>query len=89
LLRKTLAAGLAAAALAVAPATVASASSVLPVTNSAHHCVSHTTGLCGWTHHQRPANKYETAQCKDRTISESRHSSGTCSHHHGVRYWFK
>ncbi|NUP44416.1 MAG: DUF3761 domain-containing protein, partial [Streptomyces sp.] len=26
---------------------------------------------------------------KDATLSYSRHSQGTCSHHHGVRYWFK
>jgi hypothetical protein len=44
---------------------------------------------CGWTHHHKPANKYETAKCKDAALSYSRHSQGTCSHHHGVRYWFK
>ncbi|MEU2339854.1 DUF3761 domain-containing protein [Streptomyces sp. NPDC013172] len=32
---------------------------------------------------------YETAKCKDASLSYSRHSQGTCSRHHGVRYWFK
>ncbi|MEU6777179.1 DUF3761 domain-containing protein [Streptomyces sp. NPDC046759] len=34
-------------------------------------------------------DKYETAKCQDATADDSRHSQGTCSHHHGVRYWFK
>ncbi|MGW7260742.1 DUF3761 domain-containing protein [Streptomyces sp. NPDC054834] len=45
--------------------------------------------MCGWTHHKKPADKYETAKCKDASLSYSRHSQGTCSHHHGVRHWFK
>ncbi|MFC9932302.1 DUF3761 domain-containing protein [Streptomyces sp. NPDC127190] len=57
----------------------------MPSTNTAHH----TTGVCGWTHGKKPSNKYETAKCKDASPSYSRHSPGTCSHHHGVRYWFK
>ncbi|MGW7824513.1 DUF3761 domain-containing protein [Streptomyces puniciscabiei] len=36
-----------------------------------------------------PKDKYETAKCQDATLSYSRHPQGTCSHHHGVRYWFK
>ncbi|MEV7690264.1 DUF3761 domain-containing protein [Streptomyces bungoensis] len=44
--------------------------------------------MCGWTHNKRPKDKYETAKCKDASLSYSRHSQGTCSHH-GVRYWFK
>nr|BAK19861.1 hypothetical protein [Streptomyces rochei] len=70
-------------------AQTASASTSLPAKNTAHHCVRHTTGVCGWTHHQKPRDTYETAKCKDATLSYSRHSQGTCSHHHGVRYWFK
>ncbi|MFJ2399508.1 DUF3761 domain-containing protein [Streptomyces sp. NPDC087843] len=70
-------------------APAASAAAPLPSTNTAHHCVHHTTGLCGWTHHQKPKNKTETAKCKDASLSYSRHSQGTCSHHHGVKYWFK
>ncbi len=89
MLRRSLAVIVAAAALALAPAADAMAATSLPATNTAHTCVRHTTGLCGWTHRQRPANKRETAQCRDYSISYSAHSSGTCSYHHGVRYWFK
>ncbi|MFC9931868.1 DUF3761 domain-containing protein [Streptomyces sp. NPDC127190] len=46
-------------------------------------------GVCGWTHGKKPSDKYETAKCKDASLSYSRHSQGTCSHHHGVRYWLK
>ncbi|MDO0917854.1 DUF3761 domain-containing protein [Streptomyces sp. DT2A-34] len=60
-----------------------------PGWNTAHHCIHHTTGVCGWMHHKKPADKYETAKCRDASLSYSRHSQGTCSHHHGVRYWFK
>ncbi|MEU7305655.1 hypothetical protein [Streptomyces sp. NPDC007206] len=28
-------------------------------------------------------------QGNDASLSYSRHSQGTFSHHHGVRYWFK
>jgi hypothetical protein len=28
-----------------------------------------------------------TAQCRDGTYSYSKHASGTCSHHGGVRRW--
>ncbi|MER8058942.1 MULTISPECIES: DUF3761 domain-containing protein [unclassified Streptomyces] len=51
--------------------------------------VRHTTGTCGWTHRQKPRDTYETAKCKDAALSYSRHSQGTCSHHHGVRHWFE
>jgi hypothetical protein len=30
-----------------------------------------------------------TAQCRDGTYSYSRHASGTCSHHGGVRRWIR
>ncbi|MGW5257122.1 DUF3761 domain-containing protein [Streptomyces sp. NPDC004012] len=85
---------LAACAVAVAVAGVffsapAASAATLPSTNTAHHCIPHTTGTCGWTHHQKPKDKYETAKCKDASVSYSRHSQGTCSRHHGVRYWFK
>ncbi|MFJ9909820.1 DUF3761 domain-containing protein [Streptomyces sp. NPDC101152] len=85
---------LAASAVAVALAGVlfsapAASAATLPSTNTAHHCVRHTTGVCGWTHHQKPKDKYETAKCKDASVSYSRHSQGICSRHHGVRYWFK
>jgi hypothetical protein len=89
LLRRSIAAAVTAAALVLVPAAAAEASTPLPVTNTSHRCTHHTTGLCGWTHHQHPANRYETAQCRDLALSYSSHSSGTCSHHRGVRYWFK
>ncbi|MFJ8159020.1 DUF3761 domain-containing protein [Streptomyces sp. NPDC094468] len=74
------------AALALS-APAANAATALPATNTAHHCIRHTTGLCGWTHHQKPKNKTETAKCKDASLSYSRHAQGTSSGHHGVRYW--
>ncbi|MFN2637841.1 MAG: DUF3761 domain-containing protein [Gemmatimonadaceae bacterium] len=61
----------------------------MPSTNVKHHCIKHSTGLCGWKHHKKPRDKYETAKCKDARLSYSRHTQGTCSHHKGVRYWFK
>ncbi|MFF3000088.1 DUF3761 domain-containing protein [Streptomyces sp. NPDC057950] len=70
-------------------APAASATAARPATNTAHHCVHHTTGLCGRTHHQKPKNKTVTAKCKDASLSYSQHSQGTCSHHHGIKYWFK
>ncbi|WP_269857234.1 DUF3761 domain-containing protein [Streptomyces sp. RPT161] len=45
----------------------------------------HDGHLPPWVRHPRGA----TAQCKDGTFSYSAHFSGTCSHHRGVRYWFK
>ena len=90
MLRRVFAVTAVSAALVIAPVGAAYASSTkLPSTNTAHRCVAHTTGLCGWTHRQKPVNKWETAQCKDSSLSYSAHSSGTCSYHHGVRYWFK
>lgn len=49
-------------------------------------CAHHTTGTCG-THIKHP--KGVMAKCKDGTWSFSKHFSGTCSHHRGVKYWFK
>ncbi|MEW1773444.1 DUF3761 domain-containing protein [Streptomyces sp. NPDC086777] len=85
---------LAACAVAVAGAGVffsapSASAETLPSANTAHHCVHHTTGVGGWTHHEKPADKHETAKCKDASLSYSRHSKGTCSHHHDVHYWFK
>ncbi|MER6123025.1 DUF3761 domain-containing protein [Streptomyces sp. NPDC001795] len=50
------------------------------------HCAHHTTGVCKAN---SPHPKNTTAQCKDGTYSYSQHFSGTCSHHKGVRYWYK
>jgi hypothetical protein len=49
-------------------------------------CASHTVGTCaaGSPH---PAGAM--AQCKDGSISYSAHFQGTCSHHHGVEYWYQ
>ncbi|MEW2133929.1 DUF3761 domain-containing protein [Streptomyces sp. NPDC005435] len=90
-MRARLAATAVAVALAGAffSAPSASAATALPAKNTAHHCVHHTTGVCGWTHHQKPKDAYETAKCKDASVSYSKHSQGTCSHHRGVKYWFK
>ncbi|MEW2051069.1 hypothetical protein [Streptomyces sp. NPDC005476] len=57
--------------------------------NTSHHCIHHTTGVCGWTHHQKPKGKYESAKCRGASLSYSKHAQGTCSHQRGVRYWFK
>ncbi|MEU2427335.1 hypothetical protein ABZ619_41145 [Streptomyces sp. NPDC007851] len=42
----------------------AASAATLPSTNTAHH----TTEVCGWTHHKTPADKYETAKCKDASL---------------------
>ncbi|GAA1885039.1 hypothetical protein GCM10009753_11550 [Streptantibioticus ferralitis] len=79
--KRATAALLVATALLV-PAGEAHAATARPAARCAHH----TTGVCApWARHPRGA----TAQCKDGTFSYSAHFSGTCSHHRGVRYWFK
>ncbi|MER5348150.1 DUF3761 domain-containing protein [Streptomyces mirabilis] len=30
-----------------------------------------------------------TAKCKDSTWSYRAHARGTCSHHRGVKYWYR
>ena len=53
---------------------------------AAASCAHHTTGVCkANSAHPRGA----MAKCKDGTYSYSKHFSGTCSHHKGVRYWYK
>ncbi|MEU2339852.1 hypothetical protein ABZ608_41070 [Streptomyces sp. NPDC013172] len=39
----------------------AASAATLPSTNTAHHCVHHTTGVCGWTPRKKPADKYGSA----------------------------
>ncbi|WHM41058.1 DUF3761 domain-containing protein [Streptomyces sp. BPTC-684] len=75
--------------VALGGATTADAATTLPKTNTAHKCVRHTTGVCGWKAGKKPRDKYQSATCRDGGYSDSRHSSGTCSHHRGVRYWWK
>ncbi|KPI15629.1 Protein of unknown function DUF3761 [Actinobacteria bacterium OK074] len=89
MLNTRLAAVAAAVFIAFGAAGTADAAASLPSTNTAHKCVHHTTGVCGWNVGKKPVDKYETAKCKDGKPSYSRHSSGTCSGHKGVHYWFK
>ncbi|MEV8455453.1 DUF3761 domain-containing protein [Streptomyces sp. NPDC052095] len=69
-------------------AIVVAAALLVPATQAGATgtCAPHTTGECraGSTH---PAGA--TAQCKDGTYSSAQHFRGTCSGHHGVRYWYK
>ncbi|MFJ1969329.1 DUF3761 domain-containing protein [Streptomyces sp. NPDC087903] len=77
-MRATLAAVAMAGALVTPVATATSA--------EAATCAHHTVGVCkANSHHPRGA----TAKCKDGTYSYSKHFRGTCSHHHGVHYWYK
>jgi hypothetical protein len=76
----------AAAAMAAAALLLPAGEAHAATTRTVAHCAHHTTGKCApWIRHPRGA----TAQCKDGTFSYSTHFSGTCSHHRGVRYWFK
>lgn len=49
-------------------------------------CAPHTVGVCA---PERAPDAAAMAECKDGTISYSQNFRGTCSHHGGVRYWFK
>ncbi|MFB6879119.1 DUF3761 domain-containing protein [Streptomyces sp. NPDC056323] len=49
-------------------------------------CAPHTTGVCRAT---SPHPAGATAECKDGTTSYAAKFRGTCSHHGGVRYWYK
>ncbi|MET7826829.1 DUF3761 domain-containing protein [Streptomyces sp. NPDC005386] len=53
---------------------------------AAASCARHTTGVCkANSAHPRGT----TAKCKDNTYSYSAHFRGTCSHHRGVKYWYR
>lgn len=72
------------AAVAVAGALLAPVAAATPA--SAASCAHHTTGVCkANSSHPRGA----TAECNDGSYSYSAHASGTCSHHKGVRYWYR
>jgi hypothetical protein len=74
------------ATLAVAGALLVPVATAAPAVAATKHCAHHTTGTCranSW--HPRGA----TAKCWDGTYSWSAHFRGTCSHHHGVRYWYR
>ncbi|MDT0435654.1 MULTISPECIES: DUF3761 domain-containing protein [Streptomyces] len=49
-------------------------------------CARHTTGVC---RANSPHPRGAMARCKDGSYSYSAHARGTCSRHHGVRYWYR
>ncbi|MEW1648661.1 DUF3761 domain-containing protein [Streptomyces sp. NPDC091219] len=53
---------------------------------SAATCAHHTTGVCKAN---SPHPRGATAKCKDNSYSYSAHARGTCSHHRGVKYWYR
>lgn len=72
------------AGLAVAGALLAPVVAATPA--AAASCAHHTTGTCrANSAHPRGA----TAKCNDGSYSYSAHARGTCSHHKGVRYWYR
>ncbi|MFJ6216697.1 DUF3761 domain-containing protein [Streptomyces sp. NPDC092296] len=79
---------LGAAAALLVPAVGQAQAAPVHLTHKAavKHCAHHTTGTCK-ANSKHP--KGATAKCKDGTYSYSAHFRGTCSHHKGVRYWYK
>ncbi|MEV0475635.1 DUF3761 domain-containing protein [Streptomyces prunicolor] len=53
---------------------------------AAASCARHTTGVCKAN---APHPRGATAKCKDGSYSYSAHARGTCSHHRGVKYWYR
>ncbi|MFF3448433.1 DUF3761 domain-containing protein [Streptomyces sp. NPDC002667] len=53
---------------------------------AAASCAHHTVGVCKAN---SPHPRGATAKCKDGTYSYSPHFRGTCSHHRGVKYWYR
>ncbi|GGQ97772.1 DUF3761 domain-containing protein [Streptomyces asoensis] len=53
---------------------------------AAASCARHTTGVCKAN---SPHPRGATAKCKDGTYSYSASFRGTCSHHRGVKYWYR
>ncbi len=53
---------------------------------AAASCARHTTGVCKAN---SPHPRGATAKCKDGSYSYSAHARGTCSHHRGVKYWYR
>ncbi|MEU2772874.1 DUF3761 domain-containing protein [Streptomyces sp. NPDC007162] len=53
---------------------------------AAASCARHTTGVCKAN---SPHPRGATAKCNDDTYSYSAHARGTCSHHRGVKYWYR
>lgn len=74
------------AALAVTVAVLAPVAVSGDAVAAAKHCAHHSTGKCkANSKHPRGA----IAKCKDGTYSRSKHFAGACSHHKGVKYWYK
>jgi hypothetical protein len=72
------------AAFVVAGALLAPVAAATPA--AAASCAHHTTGSCrAGSAHPRGA----MAKCKDASYSYSAHFQGTCSHHRGVKYWYR
>ncbi|MET8138156.1 DUF3761 domain-containing protein [Streptomyces sp. NPDC005251] len=67
------------------PVATAATAQAAP-TAAVRHCAHHTVGSC---RANSPHPHGATARCKDGTYSYSKHFRGTCSHHHGVRYWYR
>ncbi|MFJ6837005.1 DUF3761 domain-containing protein [Streptomyces sp. NPDC091209] len=73
-----------AAAFTVAAALLTPLAAAGPA--AAAGCAHHTVGVCKAN---SPHPRGATAKCKDGTYSYAAHFSGTCSHHRGVRYWYR
>ncbi|MET7696365.1 MULTISPECIES: DUF3761 domain-containing protein [unclassified Streptomyces] len=78
-------ASLAVAGVMFVPVAAATSGYAAPSVAMAH-CAHHTVGTC---RANSPHPNGATAECKDGTYSYSAHFSGTCSHHHGVKYWYR
>ncbi|MFF7881000.1 DUF3761 domain-containing protein [Streptomyces sp. NPDC020794] len=72
------------AAFAVAGALLVPVVAATPA--AAASCAHHTTGSC---QANSPHPRAATAKCKDSSYSYSRSFRGTCSHHRGVKYWYR
>lgn len=79
-------ASLAVAGAVLAPVATATPGYASPVAAVGQQCAHHTVGTC---RANSPHPHGATAQCRDGTYSYSKHFSGTCSHHHGVKYWYR
>ncbi|MEU1444080.1 DUF3761 domain-containing protein [Streptomyces mirabilis] len=72
------------AAFAVAGAMLVPVVAATPA--AAASCAHHMTGSC---QANSPHPRAATAKCKDSSYSYARSFRGTCSHHRGVKYWYR
>ncbi|MFE4756016.1 DUF3761 domain-containing protein [Streptomyces mirabilis] len=72
------------AAFAIAGALLVPVVAATPA--AAASCAHHTTGSC---QANSPHPRAATAKCKDSSYSYARSFRGTCSHHRGVKYWYR